>query len=121
VKRPRVLLADDHAEMQARIADVLKETCEVIGSVTDGWAALASYRALQPDIVVLDVEMPGLNGIEASRRIRAEDPQARIVMLSVHEDPEYVEAALAAGAKAYVFKPRLCSDLWEAMRCALEP
>ena len=120
MSRPRLLLADDHAAMREHVARVVTDGYEVVGVAADGAEAVASYETLRPDIVVLDVEMPGVNGLDAARRIIGIDPEACIIMLSVHEDPEYVDAAMAAGARAYVFKPRLCSDLWEAMRCALE-
>jgi DNA-binding NarL/FixJ family response regulator len=117
--RPRVLLADDHADFLAAAAGVLEPEFEIVATVADGPAVLGEASRLHPDLLVLDIGMPVLNGIEAARRLRAAGSQARIVFLTVHDDGDYVRAALAASALGYVVKSRLASDLSLAVREAL--
>jgi DNA-binding NarL/FixJ family response regulator len=118
-KRPRVLLADDHPPMLALMSAVLARECAVVGSVVDGRTLLAEAEQLEPDLVVLDITMPGLDGIEAARRLRYLRHPARLVFLTVHEDSDYARAALDAGGLGYVVKSRLASDLLRAIRAAL--
>ena len=118
-ERPRVLLADDHPPMLALTSALLGRECTVVGSVVDGRALLAEAEQLEPDLVVLDITMPGLNGIEAARQLRYLRHPARLVFLTVHEDSDYARAALDAGGLGYVVKSRLASDLLPAIRAAL--
>ncbi len=120
MNRPRVLLADDHLMMREKVARMLESEFDIVGAVADGEALLDEAAVLDPDIVVLDITMPGLNGIEAARRLRETGSHAKIVFLTVHEDPDFIREALATGALGYVVKPRLASDLLVAMREALE-
>ncbi|MGH7409603.1 MAG: response regulator, partial [Candidatus Methylomirabilis sp.] len=92
---------------------------EVVKAVGDGQALLEQAARLEPDIVVLDISMPVLNGIDAARKLKAAGSLARIVFLTMHADPDYVRAALATGALGYVLKSRLASDLLSSMREAL--
>ena len=117
--RLTVLLADDHEDFLAVAARHLKPHFEVIKAVGDGQALLDQAARLEPDIVVLDISMPVLNGIEAAKKLRATGSLARIVFLTMHADPDYVRAALATGALGYVLKSRLASDLLSSMREAL--
>jgi DNA-binding NarL/FixJ family response regulator len=117
--RPRVLLADDHPAMLALTADALAGECLVVGSVGDGCELLAEAERLHPDVVVLDITMPRLDGIEAARQLRSSHQPARLVFLTVHEDPDFVQAALDAGGIGYVVKTRLASDLLTAILAAL--
>jgi DNA-binding NarL/FixJ family response regulator len=117
--RVRVLLADDHKDFLAAAARLLQPEFEVVKTVGDGQALLEEAARLKPDIVVLDISMPLLNGIEAARQLRAADSTAKIIFLTVHRDPEYVHAAQAAGAQGYVIKCQLASDLLLALREAL--
>ena len=117
--RVRVLLADDHADFLAVAVRHLEPHFEVVEAVGDGQALLDQAARLEPDIVVLDISMPVLNGIEAARRLKAAGSPARIVFLTMHADPDYVRAALATGALGYVLKSRLASDLLSSMREAL--
>ncbi len=120
MNRPRVLLADDHLIMREKVTWILESEFDIIGAVPDGEALLKEATELDPDIVILDISMPGLPGIEAARRLREAGSRAKIVFLTVHEDPDYVREALATGALGYVVKRRLASDLLIAMREVLE-
>ena len=119
VQRPRVLLADDHPAMLALTADAVAGEYSVVGSVRDGYELLAEAERLHPDVIVLDITMPRLDGIEAARQLRRAEPPARLVFLTVHEDADYARAALDAGGLGYVVKARLASDLLPSIRAAL--
>ena len=115
-ERPRVLLVDDNEAMLARVAALLSPDCVVVGAVTDGAAAIAAAGALRPDVIVLDISMAGMNGLEVAQQLRQRGSTAAVVFLTVHEDEELVHAARAAGAIGYVVKPRLAVDLTPAVR-----
>jgi DNA-binding NarL/FixJ family response regulator len=116
--RARVLLADDHEDFLAVETRLLEPEFDVIQTVGDGRASVEAATDLRPDILVLDVTMPVMNGIEAARSLHAAGSSVRIVFLSVHDDPDYVRAAFAAGAVGYVVKYRIASDLLPALRAA---
>jgi DNA-binding NarL/FixJ family response regulator len=118
-QRPRVLLADDHPTILALTADALVGEFLVIGRVGDGYELLAEAERLHPDVIVLDITMPRLDGIEAARQLQRSQRPARLVFLTVHEDADYARAALDAGGLGYVVKTRLASDLLPAIRAAL--
>jgi DNA-binding NarL/FixJ family response regulator len=120
LNRARVLLADDHLEMSKSIASLLELDFEIVSSVTNGPEMLAEASRLTPDIIILDISMPGLDGITAAERLRSNGSSAKVVFLTVHEDSEFVQACLAAGALGYVFKRRLTSDLITAIYEAIE-
>src|SRR5258708_517604 len=96
VSRARVLLADDHEEFLAVEARLLGEEFEVVTTARDGSVALEEAVRLSPDVLILDISMPGLSGIETARHLRATGSRAKIVFLTVHGDPDYVRAGLAA-------------------------
>ena len=118
--RIRVLLVDDNQAMLARAASMLAATCVVVGQVQDGVSALAAAATLVPDVVVLDISMPGMSGLDVAAALRAAGSTAAIVFLTVHEDAELVQAAYAAGGIGYVVKAHLASDLLHAVREARE-
>ncbi len=118
-ERPRVLLADDHLAMRALTAEVLGGECFIVGAVGDGRELLAEAERLHPDVIVLDITMPRLDGIEAARQLRRAHRSVRLVFLTVHEDADFARAALDAGGLGYVVKARLASDLLPAIRAAL--
>ena len=119
MRRARVLLADDHEEFLAVEARLLEPEFEVVTTARDGRAALEEAARLGPDVLILDISMPVLDGLETARQLRAAGSRAKIVFLTVHGDPDYVRAGLAAGASGYVVKSRLASDLVPALRAAL--
>jgi DNA-binding NarL/FixJ family response regulator len=107
----RVLLVDDNEAMLTRAAAALASCCEIVGRTRDGRSALAAARALRPDVIVLDISMPGMSGLEVAESLRAAGSTAALVFLTVHQEEEFILAARAVGAIGYVVKPRLCSDL----------
>ena len=107
----RILFVDDNAEILRRARALLPPSFEVIGAVHDGRSGLEAARALHPDVIVLDVSMPGLGGLDLAARLRAEGSNAAVVFMTVHDDEDIVRAAKDVGAVGYVLKPRLASDL----------
>jgi DNA-binding NarL/FixJ family response regulator len=115
---PKVLLVDDSEQTLARATAVLSagRGCVVVGTATNGCEALEAAAALSPDVVVLDISMPDMNGFELARRLRGRGCTAPLVFLTVHEEEELVLAAKNAGALGYVVKTRIASDLELAVR-----
>lgn len=112
----RMLLVDDHAVVRAGYRTLLQDSVvEVVGEAADGTAACRQYLALQPDVVVMDLSLPGIGGLEAIRRILARDPAARILVFSIHDDVAFVEQTLRAGAKGYITKSSAAEVLVEAV------
>jgi len=104
---PRVLVADDHDEMRRRIATLLESAFDVVATVADGQAAVEAVRALHPDVVVLDIAMPVLNGLEAAAIIRDLPEPPRIVFATAYDDPDFADASVALGAAGFVLKRNL--------------
>jgi DNA-binding NarL/FixJ family response regulator len=117
--RARILLADDHAEFLSLATQLVVSEFDVLKTFASGKAVVEEFAALNPDLLVLDISMPGLNGIEVARVLKAAGARARIVFLTVHKDVDYLRSALATGALGYVLKDRLASDLIPALRAAL--
>jgi DNA-binding NarL/FixJ family response regulator len=115
-KKARILLADDHSLVAAGISKLLEAEFDLIGTVGDGRALVASAKADRPDIVLLDISMPILNGIEAARQIRAALPDVKIIFVTVHSDNAYVMEAFRAGASGYVLKRSAASELSVAIQ-----
>ena len=115
-----MLLAEDHAQTAERLRKLLRPEFEVIASVEDGGALVDAAGRLMPDVIVTDIGMPGVDGIEAVTRIRRRNANARIVLITVHAELMLVEAGLAAGALGYVLKDRAGDELIPAVRAALE-
>jgi two-component system, NarL family, response regulator NreC len=121
-RQTRVLLADDHVLIRAGLRMVVdaQPDLTVVGEAGDGREAVAMAESLKPDVVVMDIGMPTLNGIEAANQVREKLPETQIVMLSMHSDEGYVLRALKAGAKAYLLKDSAETDLARAIRAAAE-
>jgi DNA-binding NarL/FixJ family response regulator len=119
VTRPRVLLADDHEEMRDRIKRHLEVEFDVVDAVENGSTLLDAAARLNPDICLLDISMPVLNGIEAAAKLKERGSTAKVLFLTIHEDPDFLQAALNTGASGYVLKRRIASDLRPAIRDAL--
>jgi two-component system, NarL family, response regulator NreC len=118
MRRIRVLLADDHAVVRQGFRMILgaQSDLEIVGEAGNGREAVELAAELKPDVVVMDVTMPELNGIEATRRVTAENPHIRVVALSMHKDSVYVREILRAGARGYLLKESVADDLVAAVR-----
>ena len=114
--RPRVLLADDHRFLREAFTRLIEPECEVVGGVADGRAVLAEAPKLQPDIVVMDVAMPLLNGLDAARQLRQLMPKVKVIFLTMSEDPDIAAEAFRAGAAAFLLKNSAASELLTAIR-----
>ena len=117
--RPRLLLAEDHAETAERLRELLRVEFDVIAWVEDGRALVEATERLTPDAIVADIAMPGVDGIAATTLICRHDPNARIVLVTVHAEAMFVEAGLAAGALGYVLKDSAGDELVPAVHAAL--
>jgi len=114
--RTRVLLADDHPMLREGLRKLLEPDHEVVGEATDGPALLAAAERLRPDLIITDISMPGIDGIEATRRLRGIVPRARILILSIHTDPTWVRGAFDAGAHGYLSKTSAPEEIETAVR-----
>ena len=118
--KPRVLLADDHSLLLDAFESLLADICDVVGKVSDGRAALAATEALKPAVIVLDIGMPLMNGLEAGREISRTFPEIKLVYLTMQEDLALVHEAFRAGAAAYLLKRSAASELSSAIRAVLD-
>ena len=117
--RPRILLADDHAMLLEAFARLLEPECEVVGKVTTGAALVDAARRLMPDIIVTDMTMPGMSGIDAARTVLARQPDVRVILLTMHDDPALAAEAFRVGVSGFLLKSSAGSELLEAVRNAL--
>jgi DNA-binding NarL/FixJ family response regulator len=120
VTKPRVLLADDHRIVAEGLKGLLEEEFELAGIVEDGRAMVKAARELNPDVIVADISMPQLNGIDALALLKRDNPKVRVVFLTMHRDVAYARRALAAGALGYVLKHSAPAELVLAVRAALQ-
>jgi DNA-binding NarL/FixJ family response regulator len=118
--RPTVLLVDDNEAMLARATAVLKAYFMIVGVARDGRAAIEADATLHPEVIVLDISMPGMTGLETASQLHKSGSKAALVFLTVHDEEDFVLAAKAAGGIGYVVKSRLASDLIPAVREAVE-
>jgi len=117
--RPRVLLADDHQLLLEAFRKLLEPACEVVGSVADGRALLEAAQKLRPDVIVLDIAMPLLNGLDAGAQIKQMLPNVKLIYLTVSEDPDLVAEAFRMGASGFLLKRSAASELFQAIRDVL--
>jgi DNA-binding NarL/FixJ family response regulator len=116
MSKPRVLLADDHTLLLEAFQKLLADECEIVGVATNGRALVTAAATLRPDVIVVDVTMPLLNGIDAARQIKQTDPDVRIIFLTMNEDPNLAAEAFRAGASGYLLKRSAASELVTAIR-----
>ena len=117
--RVRIVLVDDSTEILDHVSNMLRSDYEVIGKISDGNAVCSEVESLNPDVVILDISMGNRSGLEIAQRLREQGYAREIIFLSVHEDPDFVTAAIGAGGRAYVTKPRMNEDLGLAVQSVL--
>lgn len=115
----RVVVADDHRPVHDLVKRILEPEFEVVRAVSDGEELVEAVTELEPDVIVTDISMPGMSGIEALRKLHEADAVPPSVVLTAHNEPRLIATALASGAKAYVIKRRAPIDLREALRAAV--
>jgi DNA-binding NarL/FixJ family response regulator len=120
MKRARVLLADDHCVVAEGLRSLLHPHFEVVGVVADGRELVVAARTLDPDVVILDISMPSLNGIEAARQLKAAKSRAKVIFLTMHREVTYAARAMEAGAAGFVLKHSAPSELVTAIHEALK-
>jgi DNA-binding NarL/FixJ family response regulator len=120
MNRPRVLLADDHQMLLDALKEVLEPRFEVVGTVADGRALVEAADKLRPDIVVLDIAMPRLNGLDAARELKAKMPKLKLIFMTMHEDPYLVGEVFRAGGSAFLLKEAAASELMDALNQVLK-
>ena len=117
--RVKILLADDHILFCNLLRDLLEPEYEVVGTVSDGRELLDAAETLRPDVVLIDIGMPSLNGLDAGRRLKKTNPKLKLIYLTMNNNVEYAREALQAGASAFVLKNSQTSDLLQAIRDSL--
>lgn len=120
MKRPRIVIADDHKIVIEGLRSILEPEFDVVSTVEDGRALLGASKKFRPDVIVTDISMPMLNGIEAVRQIKKSDPDVKVVFLTMHPDVAYAAEAFEAGASGYVLKHSAPSELVTAINEALK-
>ena len=114
--RARILVADDHELIRDKVVRLLQREFDVLEAVADGQALLDAAARMKPDVCVLDISMPVMNGIETANRLKQSGSGAKVIFLTVHDDSDFVGAAFQNGAEGYVIKCRMASDLIAAVR-----
>jgi len=118
--RPRVLLADDHAIVARTLSRLIEEAVDLLGTVSDGGELVDRARLVRPDIIVADVNMPVVGGLDAMRQLRAEGVHAKFIFVTMHADAQLASEALHAGASGFVFKQAAGDELVEAIQTVSE-
>ena len=119
MKLPRVILADDHTLVAEALCGLISQQFDVVATVADGHALVAAATVLKPDVIVIDVGMPLLNGLEAFRQLKQKMPGVKFIFLTMNEDPELAVEAMRCGASGYLLKKSAASELLQAMQSAL--
>lgn len=117
--KPRVIMADDHALILAGMRKLLEEECEIVGMVEDGRALIEAAQKLRPDLILMDIAMPLLNGLEAARQLSKLVPESKLIFLTMHASPTYAAEAFQAGASGYLLKRSAASELTQAIQSVL--
>lgn len=120
MKKPRVLMADDHSILLAGLRKLVEDSCDVVGTVENGRALLEAAERLTPDLILLDISMPLLNGLDAARQIKTIAPDAKLLFLTMHASPTYATEAFKAGASGYLLKQSAASELPQAIDAVLK-
>ena len=119
MSKPRVLLADDHTLVLAGFQKLLEDHCELVGTAEDGRTLIETAVRLQPDLVLLDISMPRLNGIDAAKKLKKHLPDVKLIFVTMHADAAYINEAFKAGASAYLLKRSAAKELVEAIRSVM--
>jgi DNA-binding NarL/FixJ family response regulator len=120
MNRPRILLADDHTLVLDGFRKLLEDQCEIVGVAEDGRTLIRKAQELQPDIVTLDISMPHLNGVDAARKLKRILPRIKLIFVTMHADPAYVNEAFKAGASGYLLKRSAGSELLQAIQSVMD-
>jgi len=120
VTRPRILLADDHALVLEGLAKLVMEDCDLVGTVEDGRALIQAAQQLKPDVIVLDISMPKLNGLDAGRQLKKLLPSTKLIFLTMHADPHYAKEAFHIGASGFLLKRSAASELMQAIHAVMK-
>ena len=120
MSRPRVLLADDHTLVLDGFRKLLEDRCEIVGVAEDGRALIRLAQARQPDVVPLDISMPQLNGVDAARKLKRILPRTKLIFVTMHADPAYVNEAFKAGASGYLLNRSAGSELLQAIQSVMD-
>lgn len=119
MRRPRIFLADDHTLLLEAFSNLLSSKYEIVGTATDGREMLSAVKKLQPDVVILDISMPNLNGLDAGEKLKKLFPEMKLVFLTVNEDSDMVTEAFRIGANGYLLKNSAASELFQAIEVVL--
>ena len=114
----RVVVADDNKQMREKVVQLLQAHFDVVGSAADGRAALEMIKVLEPELLILDISMPLLCGLDVAEELAKQGSKVRVIFLTVHEDPDFLKAALETGASGYVVKSHMVTDLMPAVTSA---
>lgn len=120
MKKPRLLMADDHAIVLAGLRKLVEDCCEVVGTVEDGRALLETAERLNPDLILLDISMPLLNGLDAARQLKKLLPETKLLVLTMHSSPTYAAEAFKMGVSGYLLKQSAASELPQAIYAVLK-
>lgn len=120
VTRPRVLLADDHSLVLEGLGKLVMDDCDLVGKVEDGRALIQAAQKLEPDVIVLDISMPKLNGLDAGRQIKKLLPSTKLIFLTMHADPMYAKEAFQIGASGFLLKRSAASELTQAIHAVMK-
>jgi DNA-binding NarL/FixJ family response regulator len=119
MKKPRIILADDHTFVLEGFKKLLEDHCDIVGSVEEGRALIEATINLQPDLVILDISMPRLNGIEAAKKLKKQVPAVKLIFVTMHADMAYVDAAFRAGASGYLLKRSAATELLQSVQSVM--